>query len=143
MKILVHIHLFRQFFTLIFKWLSFFWRNSLCCTPSPKNLIKVTSIYEKKKKNITTNYKLQNGCHDNNIHFTGWQNMNSLGIKTRSMNMFSISILLRCFGTRFSVKSEKIFFSACNLSNYKPMLQICLISIYHISISLKATVLTM
>lgn len=138
MKILVHIHLFRQFFTLIFKWLSFFWRNSLCCTPSPKNLIKVTSIYEKKN-----NLLLQNGCHDNNIHFTGWQNMNSLGIKTRSMNMFSISILLRCFGTRFSVKSEKIFFSACNLSNYKPMLQICLISIYHISISLKATVLTM
>lgn len=43
---------------------------SLCCTPSPKNLIKVTSIYEKKKF-ITTNYKLQNGCHDNNIHFTG------------------------------------------------------------------------
>lgn len=138
MKILVHIHLFRQFFTLIFKWLSFFWRDSLCCTPSPKNLIKVTSIYEKKN-----NLLLQNGCHDNNIHFTGWQNMNSLGIKTRSMNMFSISILLRCFGTRFSVKSEKIFFSACNLSNYKPMLQICLISIYHISISLKATVLTM
>lgn len=29
---------------------------SLCCTPSPKNLIKVTSIYEKK---IIYYYKLQ------------------------------------------------------------------------------------
>lgn len=32
---------------------------SLCCTPSPKNLIKVTSIYEKKNNLLLqiTNYK--------------------------------------------------------------------------------------